>query len=56
MAALLLAASLLAWLALRLWREGPAAQVAAACLGTTVAVDGIFLALALVSPELSGLL
>jgi hypothetical protein len=57
LAALLLAASLLGWLALLLWKGGrPTERVAAACLGTTVAVDGIFLALALLSPELSGLL
>jgi hypothetical protein len=56
LAALLLAAALLGWLALGLWRQGPTERVAAACLGTTVAVDGIFLALALLNPGLSGLL
>jgi hypothetical protein len=56
LAALFSAAGLLGWLALRLRRQGPTARVAAACLGTTVAVDGIFLVLALLSPELSGLL
>ena len=53
---LLLAAGLLGGLAHRLRRHGPTARVAAACLATTVAVDGIFLALALLSPELTGLL
>jgi hypothetical protein len=38
-----------------LWGRGPGARLVAACLACTLVVDGLFLALALVSPQLSGL-
>ena len=38
-----------------LWRQGEGGQVVAAALLSTLAVDGLFLALALLSPQLSGL-
>ena len=38
-----------------LWRQGEGGQVVAASLLSTLAVDGLFLALALLSPQLSGL-
>ncbi len=37
------------------WRRGPAGRVAGAALATTLAVDGLFVALSLVAPRLSGL-
>ena len=43
--------ALAAWL----WGRGPGARLVAACLACTLVVDGLFLALALVSPQLSGL-
>jgi hypothetical protein len=46
----------LAWLGRHLWRQGPAGRVAAAAVVGTLAVDGIFLCAALVSPRLSGLI
>ncbi|MFM9111089.1 MAG: DUF3120 domain-containing protein, partial [Prochlorococcaceae cyanobacterium] len=39
-----------------LWLQGPCGRVAATALGTTLAVDGLFLASALVAPSWSGLL
>ena len=39
-----------------LWPQGSAGRVAAATLATTLAVDGIFLAAALLAPGLSGLI
>ena len=39
-----------------LWPQGPAGRVAAATLATTLVVDGIFLAAALLAPGLSGLI
>jgi hypothetical protein len=39
-----------------LWRRGPVAQIAATALATTLLVDGLFLALALIAPTLSGLI
>lgn len=39
-----------------LWLQGPCGRVAATALGTTLAVDGLFLASALVAPAWSGLL
>ncbi|MEO1003963.1 MAG: DUF3120 domain-containing protein [Cyanobacteria bacterium J06638_7] len=38
------------------WRQGATGRVAAAALSTTLAVDGLFLALALLAPRLSGLI
>jgi hypothetical protein len=38
-----------------LWRQGEGGQVVAASLLSTLAVDALFLALALLSPQLSGL-
>ena len=38
-----------------LWSQGEGGQVVAAALLSTLAVDGLFLALALLSPQLSGL-
>lgn len=40
----------------QLWRRGEAARVAAAALLTTLAVDAIFLAAALLAPTLSGVI
>lgn len=37
------------------WRQGEAGRVAAAALGTTLAVDGVFVLVALLAPRLSGL-
>jgi hypothetical protein len=48
-------AVLLLTLSRRLWGRGEAADVAAATLATTLAVDGVFLAAALLAPRLSGL-
>ena len=39
-----------------LWPRGRAARVASAALATTLAIDGLFLAAALVAPRLSGLI
>jgi hypothetical protein len=39
-----------------LWPQGLAGRVAAATLATTLVVDGIFLAAALLAPGLSGLI
>jgi hypothetical protein len=38
-----------------LWLKGQGCRVVAACLATTLMVDGIFLFLALLSPQFSGL-
>jgi len=43
--------ALAAWL----WGRGPGARLVATCLASTLVVDGLFLGLALVSPQLSGL-
>jgi len=43
--------ALAAWL----WPRGPGARLVAACLASTLLVDGLFLGLALLSPKLSGL-
>ena len=51
-----------AWAALRLgvcsqlWKRGALARVSAATLATTLAVDGLFLAAALLAPQWSGLI
>jgi len=50
MAALLLAACA------HLWKRGGMARVSAATLATTLAVDGLFLAAALLAPQWSGLI
>lgn len=52
----LLAAAALLTLAQVLWRQGTLGRVAAATLATTVVVDGLFLAIALAAPALTGLL
>jgi hypothetical protein len=39
-----------------LWQRGPVAQIAATALATTIAVDALFLAVALLAPRLSGLI
>ncbi|KEF40700.1 MAG: membrane protein [Cyanobium sp. CACIAM 14] len=52
----MLAGALLAWIGLLLWRRGGPWRVGAAALGTTVAVDALFLLAALLSPQLSGLI
>jgi len=39
-----------------LWQLGPVAQIAATALATTIAVDALFLAVALLAPHLSGLI
>jgi hypothetical protein len=39
-----------------LWKRGGIARISAATLATTLAVDGLFLAAALVAPQLSGLI
>jgi hypothetical protein len=39
-----------------LWGRGPVARVAATALATTLLVDALFLALALLAPGLSGLI
>lgn len=49
------AASLLLLACRRLWHSGPLGQVWGATLATTLAVDGLFLAAALLAPGLSGL-
>ena len=54
---LILAAAVLLVLACRwLWTGGEPRRIAAAALGTTVLVDGLFLAAALAAPRLSGLI
>lgn len=52
----LLAAAALLTLSQALWRQGTPGRVAAATLATTVVVDGLFLAIALAAPALTGLL
>ncbi|MBD2550343.1 DUF3120 domain-containing protein [Microcystis elabens FACHB-917] len=51
-----LAAALLLLLCRRLWSLGGAWRVAAAAVGTTLAVDALFLGAALLAPHLSGLI
>ncbi|WP_323357370.1 DUF3120 domain-containing protein [Cyanobium gracile] len=51
-----LTASLLVFVCRRLWTLGGTWRVTAAALGTTLAVDTLFLAAALVAPHLSGLI
>ena len=51
-----LSALLLVLLSRRLRRSGPAGALAAATLGATLAVDGLFLLAALLAPSLTGLL
>ena len=51
-----LTASLLVLICRRLWILGGPWRVAAAALGTTLAVDVLFLAAALLAPHLSGLI
>ena len=53
---ILLSAGLLLVMALRLWQRGEVWRVSAAALATTVVVDGVFLASALASPLLSGVI
>lgn len=53
---ILAAATLLLLSCLRLWRAGEGQRIAAAALGTTLVVDGLFLGAALVAPRLSGLI
>ncbi len=50
-----LGAALLVWIGGGLWKQGTIGRVAAACLVTTLLVDGLFLAVALLAPRLSGL-
>jgi hypothetical protein len=51
-----LAAGLLMLICRQLWRRGGIWRVSAAALATTLAVDGLFLAAALLAPGLSGLI
>lgn len=51
-----LAAGLLVLLCRRLWSLGGSWRVAAAAVGTTLAVDALFLGAALLAPSLSGLI
>ncbi len=51
-----LAAGLLVLICRRLWHLGGPWRVAAAALGTTLAVDALFLGAALLAPHLSGLI
>jgi hypothetical protein len=51
-----LAAALLIGICRQLWRQGGIWRVSAAALATTLAVDGLFLAAALLAPGLSGLI
>ncbi len=51
-----LAAGLLIAICRQLWRRGGIWRVSAAALATTLAVDGLFLAAALLAPGLSGLI
>jgi hypothetical protein len=51
-----LTAALLVGIGLRLRRQGGPWRVSAAALGTTLVVDGLFLAAALLAPRLSGLI
>jgi hypothetical protein len=51
-----LAATLLSLICLKLWERGGLWRVSAAALATTLAVDGLFLAAALLAPGLSGLI
>ncbi|MCT0212202.1 DUF3120 domain-containing protein [Synechococcus sp. CS-1324] len=51
-----LAAIALLWAAGQLWRAGAPGKIAAAVLRTTLVVDGLFLAAALLCPRLSGLI
>ncbi|MDM7954402.1 MAG: DUF3120 domain-containing protein [Cyanobium sp. CZS 25K] len=51
-----LTASLLVLICRRLWSRGGPWRVAAAALGTTLAVDALFLGAALLAPQLSGLI
>lgn len=51
-----LTASLLVLICRRLWSLGGSWRVAAAALGTTLAVDALFLGAALLAPHLSGLI
>lgn len=55
-ALMVLSGSLLLELSRRLWVRGGRWRVPAATLASTVAVDGLFLAAALLAPELSGLI
>jgi hypothetical protein len=52
----LLGAALLLLLSRGLWSTGTIGRVAAACLVTTLVVDGLFLAAALLAPQLSGVI
>ncbi len=56
MALIGLTASLLVLICRRLWVLGGPWRVAAAALGTTLAVDALFLGAALLAPQLSGLI
>ncbi len=56
LALIALAAGLLLVLCRRLWSLGGPWRVAAAAVGTTLAVDGLFLGAALLAPHLSGLI
>jgi hypothetical protein len=56
MAVVLLSGGLLAHACRLLWQRDELARVAAAALATTLAVDGVFLLLALLAPGLSGLI
>ncbi len=51
-----LAATMLGLTCLKLWQRGGLWRVSAAALATTLAVDGLFLAAALLAPSLSGLI
>nr|WP_216922783.1 DUF3120 domain-containing protein [Synechococcus sp. CCAP 1479/9] len=56
LALIALAAGLLLLLCCRLWSLGGPWRVAAAAVGTTLAVDALFLGAALLAPQLSGLI
>jgi hypothetical protein len=56
LAGVLLAAALLLEISRRLWNTGTSGRIAAACLTTTLVVDGLFLAAALLAPRLTGLI
>jgi len=56
LATVLIAATMLLLLSRSLWRRGGICRVSAAALATTISVDGLFLAAALLAPTLSGLI
>jgi hypothetical protein len=56
LALVLIAAILLLQACRWLWWRGQSARVASTALATTLAIDGLFLAAALLAPRLSGLI